>query len=145
MSKVLKCQRSSNGKCHLMANFIRCQMFWQLFGTFHSFWHFLVQLLETFAIFWQHSPSLGNFCNLFCNFWYLFHFWEFFWNLFQLFTTFCYCWEKSNRREGRCSVRPTILPFSCIYLCCGSMCFMGSMWALQSYSAVLHLHMWWYY
>ena len=108
-----------------MANFIRCQMFWQLFGTFHSFWHFLVQLLETFAIFWQHSPSLGNFCNLFCNFWYLFHFWDFFWNLFQLFTTFGFCWEKSRsdatawapkaRRPmfGPLCIRPTILPFLC--------------------------------
>ena len=25
------------------------------------------------------------------------------------------------------------------------MCSMGSMWAQQSYSAVLHLHLWWYY
>ena len=37
------------------------------------------------------------------------------------------------------------LSFSCIYVCCGSMCSMGSMWAQQSYSAVLHLHLWWYY
>ena len=37
------------------------------------------------------------------------------------------------------------LSFSCIYVCCGSMCSLGSMWAQQSYSAVLHLHLWWYY
>ena len=30
------------------------------------------------------------------------------------------------------------LSFSCIYM---SMCSMGSMWAQQSYSAVLHLHL----
>ena len=37
------------------------------------------------------------------------------------------------------------LSFSCFYIYCGSMCSMGSMWAQQSYSAVLHLHLWWYY
>ena len=37
------------------------------------------------------------------------------------------------------------LSFSCIYVCCGSMCSTGSMWAQPSYSAVLHLHQWWYY
>ena len=37
------------------------------------------------------------------------------------------------------------LSFSCIYVCCGSMCSLGSMWAQQSYSAVLHLHLWWYF
>ena len=37
------------------------------------------------------------------------------------------------------------LSFSCIYVCCGSLCSLGSMWAQQSYSAVLHLHLWWYY
>ena len=37
------------------------------------------------------------------------------------------------------------LSFSCIYFCCGSICSMGSMWAQQSYSAMLHLHLWWYY
>ena len=35
-----------------------------------------------------------------------------------------------------------LLSFSCIYVCCGSMCSMGSVWAQQSYNAVLHLHLW---
>ena len=37
------------------------------------------------------------------------------------------------------------LSFSCFYIYCGSMCFMGSMWAQQSFIAVLHIHLWWYY
>ena len=37
------------------------------------------------------------------------------------------------------------LSFSCFYIYCGSMCSMGSMWVQQSYSAVLHFHLWWYY
>ena len=56
-----------------------------------------------------------------------------------------------RRRAGRRLVRfafarPSslfvFLSFSCFYIYCGSM---GSMWAQQSFSAVLHLHLWWYY
>ena len=62
-------------------------------------------------------------------------------------------WAPKARRPtfGPLCIRPTILPFlcflsfSCIYIFCGSLCSLGSMWAQQSYSAVLHLHLWWYY
>ena len=98
----MKCQRSSNRKCHLMANVIRCQMFLQLFTTFGIFGGNFWKLLPSFGNFWQHSPSVGNFFNPFCNFWYLFHFWGFFatfhnfWQIlalqgyfFHLLVTFC--------------------------------------------------------
>ena len=69
----------------------------------------------------------------------------------------CKKWRNGLSAEGaKADVRSALhsaddppffvfLSFSCIYVCCGSMCYMGSMWAQQSYSAVLHLHLWWYY
>ena len=52
---------------------------------------------------------------------------------------------ERRRREGQCSADDppffVFLSFSCFYIYCGSMCSMGSMWAQQSYSAVLHLHL----
>ena len=127
---------------------VRCQLFWQLFRTFHNLWHFFGQLLETFAIFFAtlvSFPLLGIFGN-FCNFSQLLAFVGKNQEVMQR--------PERRRREGRCSVRFAfarrsslfcVLSFPCIYVCCGSMCSMGSMWVQQSYSAVLHPHLRWYY
>ena len=61
--------------------------------------------------------------------------------------------ERPERRRSKADVCSALhwaddhpffvfLSFSCFYVCCGSMCSMGSMCAQQSYSAVLHLHLW---
>ena len=67
VSKVLKCQRLSNGRRHFMANvIIKCQMFWQLlpsfefFTIFGQFWH----CLATFCILWQ---LVAIFADIFCH------------------------------------------------------------------------------
>ena len=133
-----------------------------VFGTFHSFWLFLGQLLEFFDIFLQHLPSFWNFCH-FLELLVCFPFLKCFLETFATFQNFWFLlgkikkWCNGLSAEGaKADVLSVLhspddppffvfLSFSCIYVCCGSMCSLGSMWAQQSYSAVLHLHLWWYY
>ena len=134
MSNVMKCQSSSNGKCQM---FLELFTAFDFFGaTFGIFWH----LLATFAIFLQllpfflqllvSFPFLGCFLETFATF-------HNFWLLLGKIKKWC----NSLCAEGAMAdLRSTLhspdnppffafLSFSCIYVCCGSMCSMGSMWA----------------